>query len=228
MLYLIPSFISENTSTLPENVLIVIRDIDEFIVENEKSARQFLKDVKTNIRQEKFIFHLLNEHSSGEDISKLKNVIIQKKNIGLLSEAGCPGIADPGSDAVRIAHENNIRVIPLTGPSSIFLALMASGMNGQQFAFHGYLPKDQEARKKKIQALEKDANKFTQTQIFIEAPYRNQNVLNDLLAVCNNNTKLCIAVNLTSENESVKTKSIESWKKNIPGLNKQQVIFLIG
>ncbi len=228
MLFLIPTFLSENENVLPEEVLEIARSLDEFVVENEKSARRFLKQIGTKIHQNNIIFHLLNEHTSAIEISELLPILKKNKNIGLLSEAGCPAVADPGAALVRMAHENNITVKPLTGPSSILLALMASGLNGQSFAFHGYLPKDSVQRKAKISLLEKDAQKKKQTQIFIETPYRNLPLLNDIINVCSENTLLCIAYDLTSSNEFVKTKTIAAWKKQIPSLDKKPAIFLIG
>lgn len=227
-LYLIPTFLSENTDVLSTGVLEIVRSLDEFVVENEKSARHFLKSIHTKIDQDNLVFHLLNEHTSAKDISLLLETLKKKKDIGVLSEAGCPAVADPGAPLVKLAHENNIRVIPLTGPSSILLALMASGMNGQSFIFHGYLPRDITQRRNKISVIEKDALKKDQTQIIIETPYRNQQLLNDILKTCSNNTLLCIACNLTSKEEIVNTRTVIAWKKQIPDINKKPVIFLIG
>ena len=227
-LYLIPTFLSENTNVLSTDVLDKVKLMNEFIVENEKSARHFLKSINTEIPQNKLIFHLLNEHSTVGEISILLEIIKQKKDIGLLSEAGCPAIADPGAALVKHAHENNIQVIPLTGSSSILLALMASGLNGQSFVFHGYLPRESSQRKTKISAIEKDALKKDQTQIFIETPYRNQQLLNDILKICSDTTLLCIACNLTSIEEYIYTQSILKWKKQIPDINKKPSVFLIG
>ena len=227
-LYLIPTYLSENNNVLPNEVINIAKSIDEFIVENEKTARQFLKSIQTNFHQEKLVFHLLNEHSTAKEISLLIDVLKKKKDIGLLSEAGCPAVADPGAALVKMAHENNIRVIPLTGPSSILLALMASGMNGQSFIFHGYLPKESALRKAKINLIEKDALKKNQTQIFIEAPYRNQQLLNDILQTCNDKTLLSLAINITSKDELINTRTISEWKKQTPEINKKPVIFLIG
>jgi 16S rRNA (cytidine1402-2'-O)-methyltransferase len=227
-LFLIPTFISDNINTIPEIVLEKVRSLDEFVVENEKSARAFLKNIGTKVSQNNFIFHLLNEHSTQKEISILSDLFKKEKDIGLMSEAGCPGIADPGASIVRIAHEKNVKVIPLVGPSSIFLALMASGLNGQSFVFHGYLSRDSIQRKKKILSIESDAMKKDQTQIFIEAPYRNQQVLDDVLKTCSAQTMLCIAVDLTSSKEKINTQRISEWKKNIPEINKKPVIFIIG
>jgi 16S rRNA (cytidine1402-2'-O)-methyltransferase len=228
VLYLIPTFISENTGTLPESVLQIARSLDEFVVEDEKSARAFLKSIQTKIQQNQLIFHLLNEHSTENDISFLSELFKKKNDIGLLSEAGCPAVADPGSRLIRMAHEKNVRVIPLAGPSSILLALMSSGMNGQSFVFHGYLPRDLVERKKKISSMETDAIKKDQTQIFMEAPYRNSQLLNDVLKTCNNQTRLCIACDVTSEKEFIQTKKISEWTNEKIEINKRPVIFLIG
>jgi 16S rRNA (cytidine1402-2'-O)-methyltransferase len=228
LLYLIPTFISENTGTLPESVLQIARSLDEFVVEDEKSARAFLKSIQTKVQQNQLIFHLLNEHSTENDISFLSELFKKKNDIGLLSEAGCPAVADPGSRLIRMAHEKNVRVIPLAGPSSILLALMSSGMNGQSFVFYGYLPRDPVERKKKISSMETDAIKKDQTQIFMEAPYRNSQLLNDVLKTCNNQTRLCIACDVTSEKEFIQTKKISEWMNERIEINKRPVIFLIG
>ncbi len=226
--YLIPTFISENTNTLSPEAKEIAKNLDEFIVENEKSARQFLKLIQTNIRQNDLKLHLLNEHSTPAEISSLKSLLNNTTDIGILSEAGCPAVADPGAAFVKMAHENNIKVVPLTGPSSILLALMASGLSGQTFVFHGYLPRESVQRKSKLLILEKDAQKKKQTQIFMEAPYRNQPLLNDILQTCSNDTLLCIACDISSKEEFIQTKSIAEWKKKVPDVNKKPVMFLIG
>lgn len=226
--YLIPTFISDNTLTLSPEAKEIAKNLDEFIVENEKSARQFLKLIQTNIRQNDLKLHLLNEHSTPAEISSLKSLLNNTTDIGILSEAGCPAVADPGAAFVKMAHENNIKVVPLTGPSSILLALMASGLSGQSFVFHGYLPRESVQRKSKLLILEKDAQKKKQTQIFMEAPYRNQPLLNDILQTCSNDTLLCIACDISSKEEFIQTKSIAEWKKKVPDVNKKPVMFLIG
>jgi 16S rRNA (cytidine1402-2'-O)-methyltransferase len=228
MLFLFPTFLSENQKVLSEEELEVVRSLDEFIVEDEKSARKFLKQVGTIIPQDKLILHLLNEHSSEKDISSLLSVIKKPKNIGLLSEAGCPAVADPGAAVVKMAHENNILVKPFTGPSSILLALMSSGMNGQSFVFHGYLPRESAERKNVLAKLEKDAIVKKQTQIFMETPYRNAAMVKDILSVCKDSTLLCIACDLTSSTEYIKTKTVGSWKKQVPAIEKRPCIFIIG
>jgi 16S rRNA (cytidine1402-2'-O)-methyltransferase len=213
---------------LSQEVKEIAATIDEFVVENEKSARKFLKSIGTKIPQNDLILHVLNEHSGNEEIKTLSGILKKNKNIGLLSEAGCPAVADPGAQLVRLAHEQNIKVIPLTGPSSIILSLMASGLNGQSFTFHGYLPRESSQRKMKLAAIEKDSQKKNQTQIFIETPYRNIQLLTDILQTCEPGTRLCIACNITSPDEFIKTRSIAEWKKNIPEINKIPAIFLLG
>ncbi len=228
-LFLIPSFLSdEYTDVLPNTALEIVRSIDEFVVENEKTARAFLKKIGTKIPQQNFIFHELNEHTDAKSISELAALFKKNKSIGLLSEAGCPAVADPGSEFVRLAHEHNVKVVPLIGPSSILLALMASGMNGQSFAFHGYLPRESGQRKNKLKELEKEAIKKDQTQIFIETPYRNQQMLTDLLESLQANTRLCIAFDITGKGETIKTLSIQDWKKIKIDFHKKPSLFLIG
>lgn len=229
VVYLIPTFLADDmTDVLTVSSLNIVKEIDEFVVENEKSARAFLKKIGSNIPQANFVFHELNEHSDAKSISELSSVLKKNKAIGVLSEAGCPAVADPGSEFVRLAHEQNIRVVPLIGPSSMLLALMASGLNGQSYTFHGYLPRESAARKTKIKELEKDALKKNQTQLFIETPYRNQAMLDDLLSTLGEETKLCIAYDLTSANEFIRTANISKWKKTKVDFHKKPAVFLIG
>ena len=171
---------------------------------------------------------VLNEHTKSEDVSALLKPLLAGNNVGIISEAGCPGVADPGSELVRLAHEKNIYVVPLVGPSSILLALMASGMNGQRFTFLGYLPREKNLRVKAIRELERNCITKNETQIFIEAPYRNLQVLEDILNTCNPGTMLCLAVDITSPSQVISTKSIGTWKKKIPDIQKRPVVFLIG
>lgn len=228
-LFLIPSYLSEDTpDVLTPQGMQVVHQLEEFIVENEKSARRFLKLIGSPFPQANFHFHVLNEHTNTADLSSFIRPLAEGKNVGLMSEAGCPGVADPGSEVVRLAHAAGIRVKPLIGPSSLLLALMASGLNGQSFVFHGYLPREGEQRKQKIRDIEKDANRKNQAQIFIETPYRNLALLQDLLTQCNPETRLCIACNLTSPNEFILTLPVSVWKNNVPDLNKKPCIFLIG
>ena len=229
VVYLIPTFLSdEMTDVLTASSLKIVHGIDEFVVENEKSARAFLKKIGSPIPQANFIFHELNEHSDAKIIQSLSTLFKKKKSIGVLSEAGCPAVADPGSEFVRLAHENNIKVVPLIGPSSMLLALMASGMNGQSYCFHGYLPRESHQRKLKLKELEKEALKKNQTQLFIETPYRNQQVLEDVLSTLNDFTRLCVAFELTAKDEFIKTLTIDKWRKTKIEFHKKPAVFLIG
>ena len=228
-LYLIPSTIGNSAidKVIPFYVKEMINSIDEYIVENEKSARYFLKKSEIKIPLHNLKLYPLNEHISIEEISNYLSPILQGKNMGLISEAGCPAVADPGAEIVKMAHKKNIKVIPLVGSSSILLALMASGMNGQNFAFIGYIPRDKNEKLKKIKELEKESFIKKQTQIFIEAPYRNQHLLEDIVSTCANDTQLCIATDITLDSEFISTKSIHEWKKPLPLINKRPTIFLI-
>jgi 16S rRNA (cytidine1402-2'-O)-methyltransferase len=230
ILYLIPTILGDTAETadvLPQKINTIINEIDEYIVENEKSARHYLKKMGIKKPLQEIILHPLNQHTQPHEISSYLNSIGTGKNIGIISEAGCPGVADPGAEVVKLAHEKNIIVIPLVGPSSILLSLMASGFNGQSFAFNGYLPKERGERIKKIKDLEMLALRRNQTQMFIETPYRNMHLLEDLLANCDGNTKLCIACDITLPTEYIKTKTVATWKKQLPDLNKRPTIFLI-
>lgn len=228
-LYLIPTFLSDdNFLVLPDSVIQTVHTLVDFVVEEEKSARRFLKRIKSPIAQSEFTFQLLNEHSNKEELSFILNKLKAGTNIGMLSEAGCPAVADPGSELVKLAHENNIRIVPMVGPSSILLSLMGSGFNGQSFCFHGYLPREAKQRQQKIKELERLAIKSGQTQIFIETPYRNTQLIDDLLQTMNEESKLCIACELTGQNENIRTKLIKQWKKNTPSFHKKPCIFLIG
>lgn len=228
-LFIIPTFLSDDAiHVTPSYVVEIVNTLDEFVVENEKSARQFLKKSGYKKSINEVVLHLLNEHTDASQAVEKFIPILKNKSIGLLSEAGCPAVADPGSELVEAAHRNNIEVIPLVGPSSIILSLMASGLNGQSFSFAGYIPKERAARINAIKEMEKNALKKNQTQIFIEAPYRNQHLLADLLETCHAETRLCIATELTGANEFIHTKPISGWKKKIPAINKRPTIFLIG
>jgi len=228
-LYLIPATLGDtdiNTS-IPEFVKNIINEIDEFIVENERTARRYLKKLGIKKPLTDLVLHPLNKHTSPGEIATYLDPIERGINIGVISEAGCPAVADPGAEIVRLAHEKNIRVVPLVGPSSILLALMASGFNGQHFVFHGYLPKERGARIKKLRELEKDARQKNQTQIFMETPYRNQHLLEDIVKTCQNTTHLCIAVDITLPAEFIITQSIGVWKRKLPAINKKPTVFLI-
>jgi 16S rRNA (cytidine1402-2'-O)-methyltransferase len=225
--FLIPSMIDESaTQTIPAYVLQAVKKCEVFFVENERSARRYLKslDKEINIDQyEWFTIHKSEETVAGSFREKIK----EGKTIGIISEAGCPGVADPGQLLVQVAQDMNVSVSPLVGPSSILLALMASGMNGQQFQFVGYLPIDQGERQKKILDLENESKRKNTTQLFIETPYRNNQLLETILKTCKPATSLCIAVNITSEEESIQTKSIAQWKERIPDLKKKPALFLL-
>lgn len=206
----------------------MIAGLDYFLVENARSARRFISALNLGIQIDQLQFELVDKKTSFEESMELLEPIRQGKNGGILSEAGCPGVADPGALTVSSAHQLGIMVVPLSGPSSVLLALMASGFNGQSFVFHGYLPIDKDERKNKIRELERAALRSGQTQIFMETPYRNEQIFQTLIQVCNNNTRLCIASNITAENETIKTYSIERWKKSRPDIYKIPTIFIIG
>ncbi|CAN5458520.1 SAM-dependent methyltransferase [soil metagenome] len=230
ILYLIPTTLGDTAETaevLPSKVNDIINTIDEYIVENEKTARHYLKKMGIKKPLQEIILHPLNQHTGKIDYNLYLRNIHLGKNIGIISEAGCPGIADPGADVVKMAHANHITVVPLVGPSSILLALMASGFNGQSFTFNGYLPKERSERIKKIKELERLAHQKDQTQLFIETPYRNMHILDDIVTSCEAKTKLCIACDITLPTEFIKTKTILDWKKQLPELAKRPCIFLI-
>ncbi len=229
ILYLIPVTLGDSPveKVIPQFNLKIINSLNEFIVENIRTGRRFLKKSGYKLDFANVTFHLLDKHNTqtiNTDIIQSMNL---GKTLGLMSEAGTPCIADPGAEIVRIAHEKNYTVIPLIGPSSILLALMASGFNGQNFTFSGYLPIDKNARNKKIKELETKAYKENQTQIFIETPYRNNRLFNAILNTCNEHSKISIGVNLTLEDEYIKSKTVKDWKKSVPELHKKTVVFLM-
>ncbi len=219
---------SEIKNIIPLGVSDKILSIKYFIVENIRTARRFLKRLHKDINIDELHFFVLNKRSLPEEVGAFLQPALKGYDIGLLSEAGNPCIADPGQMAVRAAYERDIRVIPTVGPSSILLALIASGLNGQNFAFNGYLPIDKKARDNKIKKLELRSDKENQSQIFMETPFRNMAILESVFRVCSQKTKLCIAADITTENEFILTRSIESWKKNgVPDLNKRPAIFIL-
>ena len=231
MLFLLPAYLSENspkTAFAPE-ISEIISKIDYYLVENEKTARRMIKFFCPEKKQSELQLFVLNKHSKNEDWQEVQEVLKNKQDVGLLSEAGLPCIADPGNIAVKWCHQNSIRVVPINGPSSIILALISSGFNGQQFTFHGYLPIDKSERRKKIVVLENVANKTGFTQIFMETPYRNMPMMEDLCQILQGNTVLCVAANINDpETEMIKTKIVSAWKKSLPQLHKIPTIFLIG
>jgi len=226
-LYLIPVALgSEDVpSRLPSATLDAARALQTFIAEDARSARAFLKAIRHPGPLQDLHIHLLNEHTPARDIDALLAPLIAGTDCGLMSEAGCPAVADPGAELVRRAHGAGIRVVPLTGPSSILLALMASGLNGQRFTFHGYLPVEKSERARSLKDL--DARARGETQIFIETPYRNAAMLDTLLEHCRGDTLLCIAVDLTRPTESVATRAISEWKKKPPVLDRRLAVFLL-
>jgi 16S rRNA (cytidine1402-2'-O)-methyltransferase len=228
-LYLIPTRLGDNPplEVLPISVKKIIERIDYYIVENEKSARAFIKKVYSRKSQSSLTLFKLNKFTDELDLPKFLEPCIKGLDVGLLSEAGCPGIADPGADIVSIAHQKNIQVIPIVGPSSILLAMMASGLNGQNFAFNGYLPIDKQEKKKELKRLERLSFDSNQSQIFIETPYRNNKMFEDLCTILDQNTKVCIASDITLSSEYIKTKTVNEWKKNIVDLHKRPTIFII-
>ena len=218
---------TEIERVLPSFNREVIKSVKYFIVENIRTTRRFLKKVDRDIDIDSLSFVELNKHTTPESISTYLEPLEKGNSIGVISEAGCPAIADPGADVVSIAQRKGLKVIPLIGPSSILLSLMASGFNGQSFAFHGYLPIEKGDRVKKIKALEQLVYSEHQTQIFIETPYRNNTMIQDLSSVCRPQTKLCVAANITCDDEFIRTMSLKDWKKSIPELSKIPCIFLI-
>ena len=229
-LYLIPNVLSDNNwqEMLPAKIYKILTETRFYIVENIRTARRFLKKVNKEIDIDNLTFFELNKFTEDKDLPKFLKPVEEGMDAAVISEAGCPGVADPGAEIVKLAHEKNLQVVPVTGPSSITLSLMASGFNGQNFAFNGYLPVKPNERSRAIAKLEKEVNNSGQTQLFIETPYRNNQLLKDIIKTCSPSTLLCVAANLTSENEFIRTRTVGEWKKNVPDLHKQPAIFLIG
>lgn len=228
-LYLLPVTLGDTPieTVLPSYNHDIIVHIRHFIVEDIRSARRFLKKVDRNIDIDSLTFYPLNKHTSPEALSGYLKPLEAGESMGVISEAGCPAVADPGADVVAIAQRKGLRVIPLVGPSSIILSVMGSGFNGQSFAFHGYLPIDAPERIKTLKLLEQRIYSENQTQLFIETPYRNHKMFDDIVNTCRPQTKLCIAANLTCEGEYIKTRSIKDWKGHCPDLSKIPCIFLL-
>jgi 16S rRNA (cytidine1402-2'-O)-methyltransferase len=228
-LYLIPTTLGESDpmDVLPQTVKRAIDFIDHYIVENEKTARRFIKAVNAQKVQAELKISLLNKHTEVSEHNAMIKPCLEGINVGLMSEAGCPGVADPGAVIVKIAHEKGIQVVPLVGPSSILLAMMASGMNGQSFAFNGYLPIDKNDKKSALKNFEKMSSDKNQSQIFIETPYRNNKLLEDILSALQPNTHLCIAADITLPTEYIKTMRVADWKKTKVDLHNRPTIFII-
>ena len=229
ILYLIPSTLGDASfdKLFPAYNFHVIKKINDFIVEDMRTARRFLKKIDRDIHIDSMHFQILNEHTDAGQVFHYLDPIVEGKDIGLLSEAGTPCIADPGAMIVSMAHRKNIQVIPLTGPNSILLALMASGFNGQNFVFHGYLPIRKKERNSKLREIEKKSFQLNQTQIFIEAPYRNMQLLETILQACDDNTLLCLACDVTLPGEFIKSMTIKEWKVQIPDIHKRPTVFLL-
>ncbi|MBL7860255.1 MAG: SAM-dependent methyltransferase [Cyclobacteriaceae bacterium] len=226
-LYLIPNVIAEATlEVIPQQVIKILPAISHFLVEDVRTARRYLSSLKIYPSIEALHFEVLNKDTPANHLASLMSPLSMGLNLGVLSESGCPGVADPGALAVGYAHQQGIRVVPLVGPSSILLSLMASGLNGQQFAFHGYLPVDAVARTKKIKELEQESKLKNQTQLLIETPYRNNAVFESLLKTLQNETQLTVAMEVTGISESIQTRSVNEWKKNKPNWPKSPAVFL--
>lgn len=228
-LYLLPVTLGDTVidAVLPAYNGEVIRAIRHFIVEDVRSARRFLKKVDREIDIDALTFYPLNKHTSPEAISGYLKPLLAGESMGVISEAGCPAVADPGADVVAIAQRKNLKVVPLVGPSSIILSVMASGFNGQSFAFHGYLPIEPAERAKRLKQLEQRIYNEQQTQLFIETPYRNNKMVEDILHNCRPQTRLCIAANITCEGEYIRTKTVKEWQGHTPDLSKIPCIFLL-
>jgi 16S rRNA (cytidine1402-2'-O)-methyltransferase len=227
-LFLVPNVIAESTekTVIPVGVKAILKDLSYFLAEDIRTARRYLSSLNIYPSIEALQFKVLNKDTSYQELSELMHPITEGLDIGILSESGCPGIADPGALAVEYAHQNNIQVVPLVGPSSVLLALIASGLNGQQFAFHGYLPIDAKDAHQKIKDLERESKAKNQTQIFIETPYRNNSVYDHFLKSLQATTRLTIALDLTGKNETVLTKTVNQWKKANVNWPKSPAVFL--
>ncbi|SNS08489.1 16S rRNA (cytidine1402-2'-O)-methyltransferase [Belliella buryatensis] len=228
-LYLIPSILAADTSLtiMSPQIKEVVKNTKYYLVEELRTARRYISSLKLGLVIEDLHFEILNKKTRTAQLQQLMQPILNGEDMGIISEAGCPGIADPGAVAVAWAHEKGIQVVPLSGPSSMFLALMGSGFNGQSFAFHGYLPIDKKDRAQAIKNLEAESAKMNRTQIFMETPFRNNQVLEDLKTQLHPNTKLCIAKNLTASDEVIVTKTIQDWKKSKIDLHKIPTVFII-
>jgi 16S rRNA (cytidine1402-2'-O)-methyltransferase len=228
-LYLIPTTLGDNAplEVLPNTVKEVIENVSIFIVENEKTARRFIKKISPSTSQPSLEIFLLNKFTQSVELPEFLNPCLAGKDVGLLSEAGCPGVADPGAEVVKLAHEKDIQVVPLVGPSSILMAMMSSGLNGQRFTFNGYLPIDKGERKKELKRLERISFEQNQSQIFIETPYRNNKMLEDICSYTSPDTLVCVACDITLPTEFIKTLPTKVWSKKKVDLHKRPTIFII-
>lgn len=228
-LFLVPTTLGASAlaALIPQEVQQRVRTLDYFVAENPKTARAYLKQIGTAKPLQELHIATLNEHTPDEAVAAMAAPLRAGHDLGVVSEAGCPGIADPGAKLVLYAHRHAIRVVPLVGPSSILLALMASGLNGQRFVFHGYLPVAEMDREKALRELEKQSRRLQQTQIFIETPYRNQKLLQSILGACANATLLCVAAEITLPGEDIRTMSVAAWKKTPLQLDRRPALFLL-
>ena len=228
-LFLIPTTLGETKTdkVIPRFNIEIVNQLRYFIVENVRSARRFLKKCNPEIDIDALTFYELNKHSNKNEVANYLLPMKSGESIGVISEAGCPAVADPGADIVAIAQSKGYKIVPLVGASSILMAMMASGFNGQSFAFHGYLPIDAGERIKKLKQLENRAYNENQTQLFIETPYRNQKLAEDILQHCKPQTQLCIAMNITCDDEYIVTKSVQAWRGKLPDMHKKPCVFLI-
>jgi 16S rRNA (cytidine1402-2'-O)-methyltransferase len=228
-LFLIPATLGDSplAAVIPQEVQQRLRGLEHFVAENAKTARAYLKQVGTAKPLQQLQIATLDEHTPNEAIAGLAAPLLAGHDLGVLSEAGCPGIADPGARLVLYAHRQGIRVMPLVGPSSILLALMASGLDGQRFVFHGYLPVAEAERTKALRELEKQSRQLVQTQIFIETPYRNMKLVQSIVQVCAPGTMLCIATDVTLASQEIRTQSVADWRRNPPRLERRPAVFLI-
>ncbi|MEQ8925210.1 MAG: SAM-dependent methyltransferase [Fulvivirga sp.] len=227
-LFLVPTVIAENSlNTIPEQVKEVIKNTEYFLVENVRTARRYISSLKLGLTIEELKFEILDKKTDSQRLGKLLEPLSKGMNVGIISESGCPGVADPGALAVEWAQRNKIQVVPLVGPSSILMALMGSGFNGQKFCFHGYLPIDKKELEKEIKALEAESGKKNQTQIFIETPYRNNQLLATLSKACHPSTKICVAKDITGKEEFVVTDTAANWQNRNIDLHKIPTVFLL-
>ncbi|MEL6812781.1 MAG: SAM-dependent methyltransferase [Bacteroidota bacterium] len=228
-LYLIPCTLGETPplEVLPLLVKKAVEHIDHYVVEHEKNARRFIKSIVPRKSQPDLHFSIINKFTDSSEIPAMLNPCLEGLDVGVISDAGCPGIADPGAAVVMAAHSKGIKVVPLVGPSSILLAMMASGFNGQNFAFNGYLPIDKKDRRSEIKRLERLSAEQEQSQLFIETPYRNNQMLESLMNVLQPQTQVCVACDITLPTEYIKTQSVEAWKRTKVDLNKRPTLFII-
>ncbi len=229
-IYMVPNLLGESDpiNNIPSGVIQKIYEIKVFVVENIRSARRYLIKINYPLKPDEITFYEMNKHNAFDQVEEYIKICLSGINIGIISESGMPGIADPGSLLVRLGHENNIEIVPLTGPSSIFLALAASGLNGQNFLFHGYLPIQKKERINKIKEIENKVKLEKQSQIFIETPYRNMTLLSDIIENCHPSTRLCVACEISTKKEYIRTKSISLWKALLPDLHKKPCVFILG